>query len=135
MSVLSAGLLLWMETEAAQYFGRWQQWLFSAFRLLVGVLPAWGRRRKSRKAEEIIKLQMTRLSFVKLLETGPKFAPFACILVCLCLWSCGHWGIETGAASRIHPQAPKHHFSSSSPSQADSGAGGQQCVCVTQTPG
>lgn len=67
--------------------------IIPCFQAAHGVLPAWGRRgrrRKSRKAEETIKPSMTRLSFVKLLETRPKFAH---ILVCLCvpveLWLLG----------------------------------------------
>lgn len=51
---------------------------------------------------------MTRISFVKFLETGPKFAPF-CLFSGVSVCACGtvvSEGVETG--SRIHPQAPKH---------------------------
>lgn len=95
-----------------------------------------GVKEEEQKAEETIKPSMTRLSFIKLLETGPKIAPFCLysgVSVCACGTVVAGW-VETGAASRIHPQAPEH-FRSSSPAQADTGVGGQQCVCVTQTPG
>lgn len=58
-----------------------------------------GVKEEEQKAEETIKPSMTRLSFIKLLETGPKIAPFCLysgVSVCACgtvvAWGC--WQIR-----------------------------------------